>query len=147
MSEQARTPLSEIEDESVWDWSADVSCASQGAAARLDFRAYLARFATIESDVGAAELIFGELLANVVRHADGVGTFRLQWRDRHARLVVEDGGRGFRETPRRSLEDPSSEDGRGLVLMSRFALEISLGNRPAGGGRVEVLLPVERSRA
>ena len=128
-----------------WDWSADVSDALQGVRARRGFCDYLKHFATIASDVPAAELIFGELLANIVRHAYGKGTFSLDWRDAHARLVVEDRGCGFREPPRGSLEDPAAENGRGLALVAMLAVEVSLSNRPDGGACVRVVLPVERS--
>ncbi len=111
--------------------------------ARRDFRDYLMRFATVGSDVPAAELIFGELLANIVRHAYGNGTFRLDWRDPHARLVVEDRGSGFREPPRGTMEDPAAESGRGLALVTLLA-EVSISNRSGGGACVRVVLPVER---
>ena len=147
MSEKARTSRSEPGGDSAWDWSADVSGAAQGRRARLDFRAYLTRFAGAGSDIAAAELIFGELLANVMRHAHGVGTFRLDWRDPHARLVVEDRGRGFCDAPRGSLEDPVAETGRGLALVSILAVEVSVSNRLGGGACVRVVLPVVRGRA
>ena len=139
-------PKSAASDDLSWDWSADVSDALQGMRARRDFCEYLTRFATITSDVSAAELIFGELLANIVRHAYGSGTFSLDWRDPHARLVVEDRGCGFREPPRGSLEDPAAESGRGLALVALLAVEVSLSNRPGGGACIRVVLPVERSR-
>jgi anti-sigma regulatory factor (Ser/Thr protein kinase) len=136
--------LRRTDDDLVWDWSADVSGASQGAAARLDFRAHLSRAAAAGSDLGAAELIFGELLANVVRHAGGVATFRLEWSEPHPRLVVEDRGCGFAGSSRGSLEDVAAEDGRGLALVSLLAVKVSVGSRLGGGARVEVVLPVER---
>jgi len=145
MSEHARTSRSEPA-ERAWDWSADIERAAEGREARREFRDYLARFAAPGSDVAGAELIFGELLANVVRHAGGVATFRLDWRDPHARLVVEDRGSGFPEAPGGTLEEPPAESGRGLAISTALAVEVSISNRPEGGACVRVVLPVERSR-
>lgn len=85
-------------------------------------------------------------MANVIRHAHGVGTFRLDWRDPHARLTVEDRGCDFRDAPCGSLEDPAAEERRGLALVSLLAVEVSVSNRPGGGACVRVVLPVERPR-
>ncbi len=144
MSEQAYPFRSQPGAYIAWDWSADVSDATQGMRARRDFREYLMRFATAGSDVPAAELIFGELLANIVRHAYGNGTFSLDWRDPHARLIAEDRGSGFGEPPHGTLEDPAAESGRGLALVTLLAVEVSISNRPGGGACVRVVLPVER---
>ena len=104
----------------------------------------MVRSASADSDIAGAELIFGELLANVVRHAGGAGTFRLDWVGANAWLIVEDRGGGFREAPRGSLHDPAAEQGRGLGLVTLLAVEVTVSNREDGGARVCVVLPVER---
>ena len=47
------------------------------------------------SDLKAAELIFGELTANVAQHAGGRIDVALEWRDGIAVLHVIDRGEGF----------------------------------------------------
>ncbi|MBV9439395.1 MAG: ATP-binding protein, partial [Candidatus Eremiobacteraeota bacterium] len=52
------------------------------------------------SDLAGAVLVFGELVGNVVRHAPGQISVRIDWRDGEApRLTVEDSGPGLRDVP------------------------------------------------
>lgn len=90
-------------------------------------------------------MIVAELVANVVRHGHGTASFSLDWRERHPKLMVVDGGPGFHENPRTELDDPYAECGRGLALVRSLALSMELGNGAEGGGFVTVTLPIERS--
>ena len=114
---------------------------------RRAFRAELERYASAGSDVAAAELIFAELLANVVRHAGAPGTACLRWHGSRATLVVLDLGDGFRSPPGRSLPEPTSERGRGLALVAALSLGMRAGNRPGGGAFVCAVLPVTHGDA
>jgi anti-sigma regulatory factor (Ser/Thr protein kinase) len=127
------------------EWSAELTSVAQATGIRRAFRDYLLRHATPESDVPAAELIFGELLGNVVRHAWGCASFRLSWHDLRATLVVTDRGPGFQQRPRPSAHaEPSAERGRGLKLVRAFAVKLNVRNNREGGASVSVILPVLR---
>ncbi|MDQ2991995.1 MAG: ATP-binding protein, partial [Candidatus Eremiobacteraeota bacterium] len=96
--------------------------------------------------VSAAEMIFGELLGNVVRYARGPVSFHLNWHGREPTLLVTDEGPGFRRgTPRSELNDLNAESGRGLAMVRAFAVAMETGNRPERGAYVSVVLPVRRS--
>jgi signal transduction histidine kinase len=127
-----------------WAWSGEVHDARHGARVRRLFRNYLLRYATADSEVATAELIFGELLANVIRYGCGVGSFHVDWRNAHPTLLVEDRGAGFQEPPQSTLADPIAETGRGLALVRALAVEMLIGNRPGGGAYVSVVLPIRR---
>jgi anti-sigma regulatory factor (Ser/Thr protein kinase) len=92
----------------------------------------------------AADIIVGEVLANVERHAPGPAELHLDWNCRHARLLVLDRGPGFGAEPRTTLRDPYAESGRGLAIIALLAVEHTYGNRHDGGAWVCVLLPLER---
>jgi anti-sigma regulatory factor (Ser/Thr protein kinase) len=69
--------------------------------------------------IGVVELIVSELTANVVKHAGGSATLRLQRLDGVVRVEVRD--TQVSQVPRKrspDLEDPS---GRGLLLVSSLA--------------------------
>jgi anti-sigma regulatory factor (Ser/Thr protein kinase) len=129
---------------SLSEWSAELTNVSQATGMRRAFRDYLLRYATPESDVPAAELIFGELLGNVVRHAWGRALFRLDWHDLRATLRVTDSGPGFNERPAPALADPTAERGRGLKLVRAFAVKMNVRKNREGGASVSVVLPVLR---
>ena len=125
------------------DWRITISEPGVGAPVRHRFRAHLERYATADSDLFGAELIFAELLSNVVRHARGPVSFQLGWARARPTLLVTDAGEGFRSRPACMLsDDPQAENGRGLGLVRRLAVRMKVGNRPAGGAFVLAVLPV-----
>jgi anti-sigma regulatory factor (Ser/Thr protein kinase) len=97
--------------------------------ARAIFRRYLEAHATPDSDLYGAELIFGELIANVARHAPGELETNLSWVEGDAVLEVRDRGDGFTL----AVALPGDEYGSQLVH-----------ERDAEGSRVRVTLPVRR---
>jgi anti-sigma regulatory factor (Ser/Thr protein kinase) len=115
--------------------------------ARRAFRAEIERHAGAGSDLAGAELIFAELLANVVRHAVGPAQVFLRWRGSRATLTVTDAGGGFRGPPATALPEPTAERGRGLALVSALAFGMRAGNRPGGGAYVFAVLPVHLASA
>ncbi|HEX3550838.1 MAG TPA: SpoIIE family protein phosphatase [Candidatus Elarobacter sp.] len=85
----------------------------------------------------AAELAFGELLANAVRYAPGrVRVLAATDGDAVAQLVVEDAGLGF--TPHELAPDPLAERGRGLGLVRAVADGIAIERGDHGGTRIVV---------
>jgi anti-sigma regulatory factor (Ser/Thr protein kinase) len=121
---------------------ADASLANN---ARVIFQRYLAAQAAAESDVEGAELIFGELLGNVARHAPGAIDVRLRWNGTIAILEVVDHGPGY------SIDDvrlPSdfAESRRGLFLVSSFGRDLRV-RHENGCTTTTVTLPVTRRLA
>ncbi len=127
------------------EWSASIPGALSGAGVRLACRRFLEPYARGVSDLDDVELIAAELVANVMRHANGSATFSLGWRGHHAVLLVIDGGPGFPALPASSLEKPFEESGRGLALVGALSRDLELGNREEGGAYVAVTLHSRRA--
>jgi signal transduction histidine kinase len=115
----------------------------EASAARRQIARFLERDASEDSDFGAAELIIGELLSNVIRHAPGPVRVWAGWEGPEAKLVIEDSGSGF-EIPR-PRATRAQENGRGLALVQAFARSLLVNHEPGRGTIVEVVLPLRRS--
>jgi PAS domain S-box-containing protein len=127
-------------------WQFDADNAKLAQHARGEFLARLQGAAAPESDFGAAELIFGELVGNVVRHAPGSIDVTLEWEGSRALLHVIDRGSGFSYTPPIEI-DLMREEGRGLWLIHQFAVFTSIEYLPGYGTHVTVELPVRRAKS
>jgi anti-sigma regulatory factor (Ser/Thr protein kinase) len=102
---------------------------------------FLRKGCTGQSDFGGAEIIFGELIANVVRHAPGPIqiTARSDGRGRMT-LNVYDTGPPFTVAPALPVS-LLSESGRGLYVISQLCAQLS-SMRTEIGNKVSVVLPV-----
>lgn len=99
------------------------------------------------SDVPGALLVFGELVANVVRHAPGAITVHIEWPlGGPVMLHVDDCGPGLpaRCEPASEPDDPLRESGRGIEIMRALARGVQIKSAPAGGTRVSAELPLGR---
>jgi PAS domain S-box-containing protein len=114
--------------------------ASTAAPARASLTAYLRKRGLTANVTLAAEVIFGELVGNVVRHAPGPIEVELFWSDSVPALVVRDRGRGF--VPQYELPDVLNESGRGLFLIEQHGGQLVVMPRHGGGSDVMVLLPI-----
>jgi PAS domain S-box-containing protein len=123
-------------------WTFDADNARGAQSARFAFIARLRESASAISDFAAAELIFGELVGNVVRHAPGPIDITLEWKDDRAILHVIDRGPGFESAPLRRV-GPLSEAGRGLWLIRHFGRDLKVEHIPGFGNHVRVELPVD----
>jgi signal transduction histidine kinase len=110
------------------------------AAARREIVHRLQEACTGDSDFGAAELIIGELLANVSRHAPGAFVVRVGLRSGYAYLEVIDGGPGF--TLPTSPRSPMEASGHGLHLARALARKLDVRHVPGEGTTVYAELPV-----
>lgn len=119
---------------------ADASFANH---ARRAFRNYLWSNASADSNIDAAELIFGELVANVARHAPGALFVTLSWSDEGALLEVQDTGHGFNRTI--ALPSADAENKRGLYIVSVMASSFTQRAHP-DGSVVIAALPVRKAR-
>lgn len=118
--------------------------AAFGHHARIAFRRYLDAYTTPDSDRDAAELIFGELVANVARHAPGPLEARLTWDAEAAQLEICDTGQGFNVEI--ALPAHDSESHRGLYLVTRLGGPLRH-QADATHNRVQVRLPVWRKES
>lgn len=124
-----------------WSFRSDDAASAQPA--RASFLAYVAARGMATQAAGIAELVFGELVGNVVRHAPGPIEIDLQWDERRPLLRVRDRGPGFALAEANLPSDVMSESGRGLFLVRAFAADPIVVPRPDGGTEVVITLPLE----
>lgn len=85
-----------------------------------------------------AEMIFAELVGNVVRHAPGSIDVLLEMRNAKPILHVLDSGPSFSYAPRLPT-NPLSENGRGLYLVKELSHDFNVSPRPSGGSHARVV--------
>jgi len=130
-----------VTEERGWRFSSDD--ASTAHSARAAFTAYLRAAGADPDDVAGAELVFGELVGNVVRHAPGPIEIALTWVGDVPTLHVRDRGKRAVVRPAPGLPaDDLSESGRGLFLIEAFAAPPRLAPRAGGGSDVSVPLRI-----
>ncbi len=124
-----------------WVFRADDARSAEDA--RAGFIAFLKTRGVPDANYAAAELVFGELIGNVVRHAPGPITIELDWEKDDPVLHVIDRGRAFDVTA--SLpDDVMSESGRGLFLVSVLTDDFAVTSLPDYGNHTRVKLRIER---
>jgi anti-sigma regulatory factor (Ser/Thr protein kinase) len=116
---------------------------------RRAFRDCLTSIAEPPAGIDAAELIYGELVANTVRYANGAVEVRLELIDsKPPVLVVRDHGPGLRCDPVNPRRHLYAESGRGLGIVELLAREIAVDQADGGGTVIRAVLPVTaRDRA
>ena len=132
-----------MNDSRYWSYVGD--CVEETSRVRPEVRRFLEMQADAGgSDLDAAELVVGELVANAVRHGAPPFGICIDWHDDPPMLCVVDRGRGMR--PVYPAPDTFSECGRGLLLVRALAGEVVVDSASAGreGTRVVVALPVHR---
>ena len=126
-------------------WTFDSGDPHAARSARLEFLQSLEASADPRSDLKAAEIIFGELTANVARHAAGPLDLALEWRADDAVLHVIDRGAGYAAGDRRAA-DLFDESGRGLWIIDRLGATLGVESLPGFGTHVHAVLPIRRAR-
>lgn len=121
-------------------WAFSSSDANKAHRAREQFLNALKLRAPESADYGSCEVIFGELVGNVVRHAPGHIRIVLDWNGDRALLSVEDSGASFHFDPALPA-NPFAENGRGLYLVSALAGHIDIEAFPQGK-TIRVTLPL-----
>jgi len=93
------------------------------------------------AEMANAELVFGELIGNVLRHADERPTVEVAVDCGGPQTVVHvfDRGPGFRHMGRLP-SDPYSESGRGLFIISSITEEFTVNERECGGSHARATL-------
>lgn len=102
-------------------WHFRTDNAESAQSARAAFCHHLARSGVDPDAVARAELVFGELVGNVVRHAPGPIEINLELAGGDAILSVRDRGPGFTSVEHVLPTEPMSEGGRGLFLVEVYA--------------------------
>jgi anti-sigma regulatory factor (Ser/Thr protein kinase) len=126
------------------EWRFRSGSQTEARNSRAEFMSELRRRASAKSDLAAAELIFGELIGNVVKHAPGAVRVRLDWSGPRAVLSVHDEHAPF--TPKFKLpENPMAEGGRGLFIAKALSTSIAVTHIHGDGTKVAVGLPVWRA--
>jgi anti-sigma regulatory factor (Ser/Thr protein kinase) len=120
-------------------WAFDTSDGDTARKARHAFVASLRDRGVRSDELGTAELIFGELLGNVVRYAPGPIEIMFDWHDNPPVLHVLDRGPGFRLAARLP-SDLLSERGRGLYIVSTLAEDFNVTERFDGGSHARAVL-------
>lgn len=90
-----------------------------------------------------AQLIYTELVGNVIRHARGPVDVQLRCVDGKALLHVFDRGRGFMLKPALPSA-PLQESGRGLYLVSQFVEKLNVHTLEGHGTCVSAVFSVGR---
>lgn len=111
----------------------------------LEGRGLLGRYLSehCEGDLYGAQLVYGELLSNVVKHAPrgGVRVWLERVNDRYA-LCIKDSGHGFDTRLLKKKPDDLAESGRGLFIIRQICRRISCRRLRRGGFVVRAELPI-----
>jgi anti-sigma regulatory factor (Ser/Thr protein kinase) len=123
-------------------WAFDTKDVSAAHGARHSFVATL-RDAGLRADrLDTAELVFGELLGNVVRFAPGPIEIMFDWSEPAPVLHVLDRGPGFTLVPKLP-SDLLSERGRGLYIVWSLTDDFNVTQRHDGGSHARAVLTID----
>lgn len=120
-----------------WVFASDDAARARGARAAIVGKLEAAGFR--ESALFGVELVYGELIGNVVRYAPGNIEVVLDCSGPAPVLHVLDQGAGFRMTPRLPYDD-MSERGRGLYIINELVDEFHVLRRSGGGSHASAVL-------
>lgn len=122
-------------------WKFEASRAEEAMQIRPAFLVIVRNLAGQAADTYVFELVFAEIVGNVIRHAPGPIRLELHRDGDCLLLCVRDHGPGF--TLRAMAPEVTSESGRGLFLVSKLAKRLDVENAPGGGSIVRALLPLQ----
>ncbi len=128
-----------VSEPRAWNLSLD------DARAAIDARSHFVEFLNdVQSDadfINTAELVFGELLGNVVRHAPGPVEISVDLNDESLILHVIDSGPPLTAAKHRKLpEDVLSERGRGLFIVEQLASDVRIERLENRGNHISVTM-------
>lgn len=120
-------------------WNLESEDSSVAAGVRHEFVAMLAARGICDEDLFSAELVFGEMIGNVVRYAPGSMEIVLDFNGSAPVLHFLDAGPGFAVNPRLPSDD-MSERGRGLFLVWALTEEFTVSRLPSMGSHARAVL-------
>jgi anti-sigma regulatory factor (Ser/Thr protein kinase) len=124
------------------EWYFRSANAADALSERRAFVKFLRTRCTPDSDFQAAEIVYGELVANVARHAPGPIEIMLRSNERNA-VTIEVCDSAIDFTIARPVQPPlDSETGRGLHIIWHLCGNV-LRTNTSNGGKTSVVLPVE----
>jgi serine phosphatase RsbU (regulator of sigma subunit)/anti-sigma regulatory factor (Ser/Thr protein kinase) len=126
-----------------WMFEAEDAIAAQRA--RAEFAAELRAHNAAEEDVYAAEIVFGELVGNVLRHAGGLIEALADWSGQAPVLHVRDRGPGFFYAPRLP-HDPLAEGGRGLYIVAALTDDFNVTRIIGNGSHARAVIALNHHR-
>lgn len=124
------------------DWYVPNDVVHVGAL-RSELQALLERHSAPGSDVDGAMLVASELITNALQHSEGPVWVTLDWGRSDPVLTVHDLGSGF-DIADIEAPQPDSVAGRGLMIATHLAPQLSVGVKESGGSVVRAVLPVTR---
>jgi anti-sigma regulatory factor (Ser/Thr protein kinase) len=128
-------------------WSFESADAGAARATRLEMVHALERAGANAEQIANAELVYSELIGNVVRHAPGPVEVALDVGGRAPILHVLDRGPSFVADPREQ-RDVLAERGRGLFIASHLTDGLQISARHDGGSHARAtLVPPSRGWA
>ncbi len=129
----------------VWSWTFDATDERAARSTQHAFAGVLAAGGMLDDDVVSAELVFAELIGNVLRYAPRNVRVALDRTGDNPVLHVVDEGAGFEHNPHLPV-DVLSEHGRGLYIVSHLSKELSITRRVLGGSHMRAVLPMSVKR-
>jgi serine phosphatase RsbU (regulator of sigma subunit)/anti-sigma regulatory factor (Ser/Thr protein kinase) len=130
--------------ESTSHWSFEATDAEAAQHARTEFALQLRRAGAQNEDMYTAEIVFGELIGNVVRYAPGPVEVFADWSGPAPVLHVLDCGPGFFYAPHLP-RDPLAENGRGLFIVSAITEDFNVTRIEERGSHARAVLSLSRS--
>ena len=123
-------------------WTFDAGDRHAARATQRAFCAALVAAGANDQQICEAELIYAELLGNVVRHAPGPCMVDLDTAGESPVLSVLDRGPGYTQSPRLPI-DMLAESGRGLFIVRSLTFEFQAELRPGGGTHARAVLSAQ----
>jgi PAS domain S-box-containing protein len=120
-------------------WSFSTENAQAANDARADFVRFLKGKCDDARAIETAEVVFGELVGNVVRHAPGPVDVTLEWKRGGPILHIIDRGTSF-EQRQRLPSDPLAEGGRGLFIAGQLSAGLKVSHLSGYGNHVSAHL-------
>lgn len=121
-------------------WNLSIDDARAAVDARSHFVAFLNGVQSDADFINTAELVFGELLGNVVTHAPGPVEISVDLDDESLVLHVVDSGPPLPAVERHLPEDVLSERGRGLFIVEQLASDVRIERLENSGNHISVTM-------
>ncbi|MGP6189980.1 MAG: SpoIIE family protein phosphatase [Vulcanimicrobiaceae bacterium] len=130
------------ENGSLHYWKFDSSDRLAARRTHASLTSALVALGALDAEVRDAELVFAELLGNVVRHAPGPVDVALDTSGTLPVLSILDRGKGFSFAPH-AAPDTLEESGRGLFIIKSLTVDLNATRRPGGGCHVRAVLQLD----
>jgi PAS domain S-box-containing protein len=132
----------ESANEKIWRWKFDGSRCEESRIVRDEITILLRPCGASDAEICLFEMIFSELVGNVVRHASNEVEVLLDILTSVPVLHVIDQGPGFVFNVHLPM-NPLSESGRGLYIISQVARDFTVESSKNGGSHARVVLPFD----